>query len=143
MTPSDHVITRDPNVFAMVQTGILIFAKAEPNAPPYVPAPQKVTDVVVSVKAMKLHEEGDVVDFSLSDGTYHVVCTTEEERIFLSGLLKGQGIGEEVTLSFLERYLGLALYTVKKTSNVPECDMHGSIEHMQSITGMCPSCGNP
>ncbi len=23
----------------------------------------------------------------------------------------------------------------------PECEMHGSIEHMQSITGKCPGCG--
>lgn len=24
-----------------------------------------------------------------------------------------------------------------------DCDMHGSIEHMQSITGLCPGCGKP
>lgn len=25
----------------------------------------------------------------------------------------------------------------------PECEMHGSIEHMQSSTGECPGCGKP
>ena len=25
----------------------------------------------------------------------------------------------------------------------PECQVHGSIEHMQSITGKCPGCGKP
>ena len=24
-----------------------------------------------------------------------------------------------------------------------ECEVHGSIEHMQSSTGLCPSCGKP
>jgi hypothetical protein len=28
-------------------------------------------------------------------------------------------------------------------SNTSECKIHGSIEHMQSVTGKCPGCGKP
>ena len=30
-----------------------------------------------------------------------------------------------------------------RNANAPVCEVHGSIEHIQSINGLCPGCGKP
>lgn len=35
---------------------------------------------------------------------------------------------------------GFASFPVQKIREI-ECEVHGSIEHMQSVTGVCPGCG--
>ena len=47
------------------------------------------------------------------------------------------GPGVEMNMSFVK----FDENGVKTVQPEPECEVHGSIEHMQSSTGKCPGCG--
>ncbi len=47
------------------------------------------------------------------------------------------------TLHIDIEHLKLEAFIPKVQKNESECRMHGSIEHMQSTTGLCPECGKP
>ena len=50
---------------------------------------------------------------------------------------------EELQPSFSVEYYSCRYSPPPSETQEIDCEVHGSIEHMQSITGNCPGCGKP
>ncbi|MCK4591840.1 hypothetical protein KAT63_00195 [Candidatus Parcubacteria bacterium] len=50
---------------------------------------------------------------------------------------------EKLQPSFSVEYYSCRYTPPSSKTQEVECNVHGSIEHMQSITGECPGCGKP
>lgn len=50
---------------------------------------------------------------------------------------------QSMRLNFSIEYYSCRYKPPAEEKTEPECEVHGSIEHMQSSTGKCPGCGKP
>lgn len=123
---------------------------------------QVIVGAVVSVKELNLQDENDMTCLFVPDMMKYGLG--EEIIVEIGGLFKkpkrtdkvlqhlASNIGEEVASLYPDAKIECfvtsfnpiqGFWTSDTKKAVSECNVHGSIEHMQSITGICPGCDKP
>jgi len=125
---------------------------------------RRIVQSVVSVSELGLRDEKDITCLFPSDlmkyglredviieigGLFEKPERTQEVRQRLAKKV-GEGVKELFPAAKVECFIsttnpanGFWTSDSPVSQNTVECPVHGSIEHMQSATGRCPSCGKP
>ena len=110
---------------------ITVYKKQEGAVDRYV---EPTAEVIVELteEARNLAKDGEVADVVLKQraGKFYDEAQAIKEI-------------EALSLPFSVEYYSCRYTPPNNEVSEPECEIHGSIEHMQSIIGKCPNCGKP
>jgi len=86
--------------------------------------------VELTEEARNIAKDGVVLDYSIKQkaGDFYDEAQAIQEI-------------EKLRPSFSVEYYSCRYTPPPEEAPEPECEVHGSIEHMQSSTGLCPGCG--
>lgn len=123
---------------------------------------QAIVKAVVSVRELGLYGENDMtclfppdlMQYGLGEEIIVEIGTLYEkpERTVEVRQRLARSVGEAVKAIYPKAMVECFVATINPAQDYwisgapgkkdePECTMHGSIEHMQSIDGLCPECG--